>query len=103
MPTTSLSRDYATDNEPTAHTGTSGITITATRIDDNVDVKMEIVMASLLEGKAMIGAFLAQLEDVYGENFVVQCTNHYAQDKDKVIKRSGKRDLIYMHGHKENM
>jgi hypothetical protein len=93
------------DGHIVARHGTCGLTITSTRSGDNVgdhvDVKMEFDMSTQEECAALVGTLLTQLEEMHGENLVVQCIAHYAHDTGKVIKRQGKRDLVFMRGYKD--
>lgn len=81
--------------------GTSGLTLTSARVGESVDVLMEFDFVTREECAAMVGSLLVQLEQLSGENLVAQCIAHYAQQTDKVIRRQGKRDLVWIRGHKD--
>jgi hypothetical protein len=89
------------DGQIVERTGTSGFTVTATRLDSDVDVLVEFDDASPEESVAMIGTLLATLDELHGENFVTQCFNHYAQETDKQRTRVGKRDMVVIGGYKD--
>jgi hypothetical protein len=98
MTTTIIMRKDGTKIE---RTGTSGLTVTATRVGNDVEVLMEFDDASAQESIAMIGTLLVQLDENHGENFVAQCFNHYAQEMDKPRTRIGKRDMVKISGYKD--
>jgi hypothetical protein len=89
------------DGRTIERTGTSGLTVTATRLHNDVDVLVEFDDASPEESKAMIGMLLVTLDELHGENFVTQCFNHYAQEMDKPRTRVGKRDMVVIRGYKD--
>jgi len=89
------------DGQITQRTGTSGLTVTSTRLDNDVDVLVEFDDAGPEESIAMIGTLLSILDELHGENFVTQCFNHYAQDMDKQRTRVGKRDMVIIRGYKD--
>jgi len=86
------------DGKVIERTGTSGLTITSTRLDNDVDVLIEFEDASPEESIAMIGVLLATLDEIHGENFVAQCFNHYAEETGKMRTRVGKRDVVHIRG-----
>lgn len=98
MTTTILVRK---DGQIIERAGTSGLTVTATRLHNDVEVLMEFDDASPEESIAMIGTLLAQLDELHGENFVAQCFNHYTLETDKARTRVGKRDMVMIRGYKD--
>jgi len=98
MTTTIIKRK---DGQTVERTGTSGLTVTATRLNNDVDVLVEFDDASPEEFVAMIGMLLVILEEQHGENFVTQCFNHYAMETDKQRTRVGKRDMVIIRGYKD--
>lgn len=89
------------DGQTIERTGTSGLTVTATRDGNYVNVLIEFDNADYGESKAMIASLLSHLDENYGENFVAQCFNHYAMDMNKKRTRVGGRDLVVIRGHKD--
>ena len=90
--------------------GTSGFTVTATREGDGLSVQMEFEQVSEEETKAMIGALLAQLEDLHGERFVANCIAHYfvanciahyMEETGKPFLQEGERTIGMIRGHEK--
>lgn len=97
MTTTTL---ICNDGKTTTRTGTSGFTVTATREGDGLDVQMEFDQATLEESVAMIGAFLTQLEEMYGEGYVTACIAHYATETGKKFMEAGDHQIAMIRGFK---
>ena len=90
------------NNRIVTHVGTSGFTVTSTRIGDEVNVLMEFDFTSREECAALVGSLLAHLDTHYGENLATQCFAHYAQDSGKKpVRHVGKRDEYRIRGYKD--
>src|SRR5579884_4333745 len=89
------------DGTTITRTGTSGFTVTSTRVGESVDVQMEFDTTTRDEMIAMVGMLLAQLDELQGEIFVAQCVNHYAEATGKPrFKDEGRADLVMIRGRK---
>jgi hypothetical protein len=87
------------DGQTIERTGTSGFTVTSTRLNNDVDVLIEFDDASPEESVVMIGMLLVALDERHGENFVAQCFNHYAEEVGLKRTRIGDRDLVKISGY----
>lgn len=78
------------NGETIERTGDAGFIVTATlQENDQLEVLMDFDQASYQVGIGMVGAFLAQLEKMYGEGFVTACFGHYAEDTGKQFMQAG--------------
>lgn len=89
------------DGQIIERTGTSGLTITATRLHNDVDVLIEFDEATPEEFVAMIGMLLVMLDEQHGENFVAQCFNHYAEEVGLMRTRIGDREVVKIRGYSD--
>lgn len=78
------------------HTGTSGFTVTATRIGDGVDTLIEWSETSLDELREMICVLLCMLDEKEGEEYVASCFGRYAQETGKKFLEAGDGHKLVM-------
>lgn len=80
--------------------GTSGLTVTAVREGQEVEVLIEFDVASPEECSSMIAMLLAQLDDLHGERFVARCLAHYAEETGKVFMDKGDHKVVMIRGRR---